>query len=212
VAGVDVTVYAGTELAADAVVGDGAVLGKPPRLAAHSRAAGDAPPPPLRVAVGCSVAAGAVVFAGAVLERGARVEEGAFVRERARVGEGSVVGPRAAVDNGVALGAGVLVGAGSYVTAGSVVEDGVSIGPNVVTTNDDTMGRHDGARPLVGAILRRGCRVGAGSVLVPGVEVGADAVVAPGSVVTRDVAPGETVGGVPAVARPPSGEPGEPSP
>lgn len=52
--------------------------------------------------------------------------------------------------------------------------------------------------PLSGVTLRRGCRIGSGVTLLPGVEVGEGAVVAAGSVVTRHVAPGTTVRGVPA--------------
>jgi acetyltransferase-like isoleucine patch superfamily enzyme len=74
----------------------------------------------------------------------------------------------------------------------------VFIGPGVVTTNDDTMGRHPAGDPLRGALLRRGCRVGGGAVLVPGVEIGEEAFVAAGAVVTRDVGPREVVMGVPA--------------
>ncbi|KDE57259.1 acetyltransferase [Halostagnicola sp. A56] len=40
--------------------------------------------------------------------------------------------------------------------------------------------------------------IGAGAIVLPGVEIGADARVAANSLVTRDVAPGETVAGVPA--------------
>jgi acetyltransferase-like isoleucine patch superfamily enzyme len=74
------------------------------------------------------------------------------------------------------------------------------VGPGVVTTNDDTMGRHDRDYPLRGAVLRRGSRVGGGVVLTPGVVVGEDAYVAAGAVVTRDVAPRTVVMGVPAKA------------
>ncbi|MFZ5963842.1 sugar O-acetyltransferase [Thalassococcus sp. BH17M4-6] len=40
--------------------------------------------------------------------------------------------------------------------------------------------------------------IGAGAMLMPGVTIGADAIIGAGAVVTRDVAPGTTVGGVPA--------------
>ncbi len=40
--------------------------------------------------------------------------------------------------------------------------------------------------------------IGAGAIVLPGVEIGADASVAANSLVTRDVAPGTTVAGVPA--------------
>jgi acetyltransferase-like isoleucine patch superfamily enzyme len=86
----------------------------------------------------------------------------------------------------------------AFVTAGSVVEDDVFIGPGAVTTNDDTMGRHDGSIGLVGATLRRACRIGGGAVILPGVEVGEEAMVGGGAVVRDDVAPRTVVVGVPA--------------
>ena len=75
-----------------------------------------------------------------------------------------------------------------YVTAFSVIEDDVFVGPCAMTTNDDTMSRHDASYELRGATLRRACRIGGGAVLVPGVEVGEEAFVAAGAVVTNDVA------------------------
>jgi acetyltransferase-like isoleucine patch superfamily enzyme len=84
-----------------------------------------------------------------------------------------------------------------YVTAETVVEDDVFIGPGVVMTNDDTMGRHPRGERLRGPVLRRGCRVGGGAVLTPGVVIGEEAFVAAGAVVTRDVEAREVVLGVP---------------
>ena len=74
-----------------------------------------------------------------------------------------------------------------YVTGFSIVEDDVFLGPGVLTTNDDAMGRHPPDEQLRGAILRRACRIGGAAVLVPGVEVGEEAFVAAGAVVTNDV-------------------------
>ncbi len=96
------------------------------------------------------------------------------------------------------IGQRVLIQSGVYVTAGSVVEDDVFLGPGVLTTNDDTMGRHPAGAPLRGPTFRRACRVGGGAVLVPGVEVGEEAFVAAGALVTRDVAARQVVMGVPA--------------
>jgi acetyltransferase-like isoleucine patch superfamily enzyme len=66
-----------------------------------------------------------------------------------------------------------------------------------MTTNDDTMNRHDDGYQLAGATLRRACRIGGGVVLTPGVEVGEEAFVAAGAVVTADVPARGVVMGVP---------------
>jgi acetyltransferase-like isoleucine patch superfamily enzyme len=98
----------------------------------------------------------------------------------------------------VTIGARVSLQTNVYVTAFSIVEDEVFMGPCAMTTNDDTMNRHDAAYALRGATLRRACRIGGAAVLTPGVEVGEEAFVAAGAVVTRDVPARTAVMGVPA--------------
>jgi acetyltransferase-like isoleucine patch superfamily enzyme len=199
--GAYVVVHDGTVIGAGASIEDHAVLGKRPRLARHSRAAG-VEAGPLTVGEGASIGAGAVVFAGADIGADAIVGDQVFVRERASVGEGSVIGRGSVVDNDVAVGARVRVQTNVYLTAFTVVEDDVFIGPGAITSNDNTMGRHGAEMSLRGATLRRACRVGAGAVLLPGVEIGEEAFVAAGAVVTADVAARTLVIGVPArVAR-----------
>ncbi|HEY5045496.1 MAG TPA: acyltransferase [Solirubrobacteraceae bacterium] len=197
--GAHVVVHDGTRIGDGCVIEDHAVLGKRPRLAPGSSAAGEVSR--LELAEEVKVCAGAVVFAGARVEQGAILGDQSFVRERTRIGPGSVIGRGSVLDNDVWVGAGVRVQTNVYLTAGTVVEDDVFVGPGVTTTNDDTMGRHgpEGGRgSLHGATLRRACRVGGGVVLTPGVEIGEEAFVAAGAVVTRDVAPRAVVVGVPA--------------
>lgn len=193
--GAHVTIHAGTVIGDGCVVEDGAVLGKRPKLARTSAAAGR-PVDPLVVGERVTLCAGCVVFAGASIGDEAIVGDQAYVRERARIGPGTVVGRGSAIDNDVAIGARVRIQTNVYVTAHSVVEDDVFLGPCAMTTNDDTMSR--GAGELRGATLRRACRIGGGAVLVPGVEVGEEAYVAAGAVVTRDVPARAVVMGVPA--------------
>jgi len=195
--GSHVIVHADTEIGPDCLVEDGAVLGKRPRLRAGSSAAAD-PPGPLVIGRGATICCGAVVYAGAQVGAGAIIGDQSQVRERATIGERTVVGRGSAVDFGARVGARVSIQTNVYVTALTVVEDDVFIGPGVVTTNDDTMGRHDRGEPLRGPCLRRACRVGGGAVLVPGVEVGEEAFVAAGAVVTADVPARAVVMGVPA--------------
>jgi acetyltransferase-like isoleucine patch superfamily enzyme len=138
------------------------------------------------------------VLAGAAVGDACVIGDQSQIRERAVIGTGTVVGRGTTVDNDVTVGNRVRIQTLVYVTAGSIVEDDVFIGPGAVTTNDDTMGRHDGSVPLQGTILRRACRIGGGSVILPGVEIGEEAVVGGGAVVKHDVQARTVVVGVPA--------------
>ncbi len=194
--GAYVVVHPGTVIGTECSIGDHAVLGRAPKLAPHSAAAGTAEG--LELEAGVTVGAGAIVLAGARVGAGAIVGDQTFVRERASIGAGTVVGRGSVVDNDVRIGTRVRIQTNVYLSAGSVVEDDVFVGPGAVTSNDDTMSRHARGVGPQGAVLRRACRVGAGVVLTPGVEVGEEAFVAAGAVVTKDVPARAVVMGVPA--------------
>jgi UDP-2-acetamido-3-amino-2,3-dideoxy-glucuronate N-acetyltransferase len=196
--GGNVIVHAGTVVGEGVVLQDGCVVGKPPALGPHTSSVGGAELQPAVLGAGATVGAGAVVLAGAVIGGRAVVADKAHVRERTTIGAETVVGRAASVENDVQVGARVRMQTGAYVTAWSLVEDDVFIAPGVMLTNDPTAGRRPQGVELRGATLRRGCRVGARAVLLPGIEVGAEAFVGAGAVVTRDVAPGAVVVGVPA--------------
>jgi acetyltransferase-like isoleucine patch superfamily enzyme len=194
--GAYVVIHPGTVVGAGCVIQDRVVLGKPPKLAAHSMASRE-PPPPLVLSPGAVVCAGAIVFAGASLGEGAIVGDQAFVRERAVLGPKSVVGRGSAIDNDVTIAARVRIQTDVYITANSDIEDDVFVGPGVCTTNDSTMARHPDDYPVVGATLRRACRVGGAAVICPGVEVGEEAFIAAGAVITKDVPARAVMMGVP---------------
>ena len=193
--GAHVTIHPGTVIGPGCVIEDNVVLGKVPKLARTSAAAGRPIPEPLVVGAGVTLCAGCIVFAGASIGDDAIVGDQSYVRERATIGAGTVVGRGSAIDNDVTIGERCRIQTNVYVAAGTVVEDDVFLGPCAMTTNDDTMNR---GGSLAGAKLRRACRIGGGAVLVPGVEVGEEAYVAAGAVVTRDVPPRAVVMGVPA--------------
>jgi UDP-2-acetamido-3-amino-2,3-dideoxy-glucuronate N-acetyltransferase len=188
-------VHPGTVIGERCLIENGAVLGKRPRLRPGSSAAGAVGD--LIVSEGATICCGAVIYAGARIGAAAIIGDQSQVRERAVVGARTVVGRGSTVDFGAQVGERVLIQTLVYVTAGTIVEDDVFLGPGVVTTNDNTMGRHPAAEPLQGPVLRRGCRVGGGAVLTPGTVVGEEAFVAAGAVVVRDVGPREVVMGVP---------------
>jgi acetyltransferase-like isoleucine patch superfamily enzyme len=198
VLGDNVVLYEAVVIGRDCRIEDGAIVGRSPVLASTSSAPRDEPGPTV-LEDGCVVCAGAIVFAGARICAGAIVGDQAHVRERATLGPGSVLGRGSAIGSDARVGARVSIQTNVWLTSHSVVEDDVFVGPGVVTTNDDEMGRSRPADELEAPVLRRGCKIGGGAILTPGVEIGEGAFVAAGAVVTKDVPPRTLVMGVPAV-------------
>jgi acetyltransferase-like isoleucine patch superfamily enzyme len=142
-----------------------------------------------------------------VIGRGVQLEVGAGAQ--LHIGDGCRIGERTriVVQQGlVELGAGGRLGerctlvahAGITIGAGAWLEDGA-----VLVDFDhvvDDVERPIRAQPLVATpiVIGERARIGLGSGVLRGVSVGAGAVVGPHAVVTRDVAPGAHVGGVPA--------------
>lgn len=196
--GAGAVIMAGATIGQDCVIEPGAVIAKQPRLRAGSSARSEHGLGELVLESGVTVCAGAVVYAGSRIGTGAIIGDQSQVRERVTIGAGTVVGRGSSVDFAAVVGDRVLIQTGVYVTGGTVVEDDVFLGPGVLTTNDDTMGRHLRGAGLRAPMFRRACRVGGGAVIVPGVEIGAEAFVAAGAVVTSDVGEREVVMGIPA--------------
>jgi maltose O-acetyltransferase len=122
------------------------------------------------------------------------------------VGEDTVVRPSFYVDYGynIRLGRGVFLNYGCMVLDVVAVEIGdlTQIGPGVqILTPDHPRGPAERRSGLeFGRPIRLGANVwiGGGAIILPGVTVGDDAIIGAGAVVTKDVAPGTTVGGNPA--------------
>ncbi|HEX5468551.1 MAG TPA: DapH/DapD/GlmU-related protein [Gaiellaceae bacterium] len=185
-------VYPGVELGEDVVIGDYAVVGKQPVLGRRSTAAREELAP-LVVGDGSAILAGAVVFAGSRLGAGVIVGDQACVRERCALGDEVVVGRGSLVENDTTIGTRTRVQANAYITAYSTLEEDVFVGPCVVTTNDNYMGRTEARLAAMrGPTIRRGGRIGGGAVLLPGIEIGEEAFVGAGAVVLADV-PARTV-------------------
>ena len=102
-----------------------------------------------------------------------------------RVGPGCVLCPLAVVNAQASLGRNVIV------NSGAIVEHDCEVGDHVHVAT--------GARLAGGVSVGPGAHIGAGAVVREGAAIGEDAIVGAGAVVTRDVRPGVTVGGVPAV-------------
>jgi UDP-perosamine 4-acetyltransferase len=112
------------------------------------------------------------VAPGAALAPSARIGNGVVVMRGAVVNTGAVLGDLAVVNGGAVVEHDCTIGEAAHVAPGCALGGGVSVGPRAL--------------------------VGIGATVLPKVRIGADAVVGAGSVVTRDVADGATVLGVPA--------------
>lgn len=115
---------------------------------------------------------------------------------------GPVAHPSAVISPAARLGDGVVVMPGAVVNRAASVGDHAIVNTRAVVEHDCTVGPNAHLAP--GSVLGGGASVGAGTLVglqaavLPGVAVGDRCVVGAGAVVTRDVADGATVAGVPA--------------
>ena len=122
------------------------------------------------------------------------------------VGDESRIGAFVEIQTGAKIGARCKVSSHSFICEGVTIEDEVFIGHGVMFTNDKypkattANGRPQQASDwtLERTHVGKGAAIGSNATILCGVMIGAGATVGAGSVVTRDVAPGATVAGVPA--------------
>ncbi|MEW6278731.1 MAG: bifunctional UDP-N-acetylglucosamine diphosphorylase/glucosamine-1-phosphate N-acetyltransferase GlmU [Candidatus Eremiobacterota bacterium] len=182
--GVDTVLLPGTWLEGDTEVGEGCTIGPHTRIT--------------RSLIG----SGCVVQNSVLLE--ARLEERVTVGPFAYLRPGAHVGPDAKVGDFVEI-KNARVEAGAKVPHLSYVGDAdigprVNIGCGTITCNYDGVRKHR-------TVIEEGAFIGSNTSLVAPVTVGKGARTGAGAVVNRDVAPGQTVAGVPARPLPVKTEP-----
>lgn len=97
------------------------------------------------------------------------------------------------------IGDNVTVKSGVQLWDGLRVGDGAFIGPNVTFSNDKHPRSGNRGFDLAETWIGPKASIGAGATILPGIRIGAGAMVGAGAVVTKDVLPGTTVIGNPAV-------------
>lgn len=122
------------------------------------------------------------------------------------IGDETKVGPFVEIQRGASVGARCKISSHSFLCDGVTVEDEVFVGHGVMFINDrepraanpdgSLQGEEDWT--TVPTRICKGASLGSGAVIMCGVTVGAGAMIGAGAVVTRDVAPGTIVAGVPA--------------
>jgi UDP-2-acetamido-3-amino-2,3-dideoxy-glucuronate N-acetyltransferase len=122
------------------------------------------------------------------------------------IGEETRIGPFVEVQAGAVIGARCKISSHSFICEGVTIEDEAFIGHGVMFTNDkyprattpDGRLQAGGDWELAPTRVGRRASIGSNATILCGVRIGEGAIVGAGAVVTRDVAPGAVVAGVPA--------------
>ena len=121
------------------------------------------------------------------------------------IGAGTTIGPFVEIQRGVVVGARSKISSHSFICEGVTIGDEVFIGHGVIFTNDrspkaTTAGQL--SRPsdytIHPTLVENGASIGSGAIILGGITIGSGALIAAGAVVTKDVAKGEVVAGIPA--------------
>jgi acetyltransferase-like isoleucine patch superfamily enzyme len=116
-----------------------------------------------------------------------------------RIGDRTRIGPFVEIQRGAVVGTHCKIQSHTFICDGVTIEDDVFVGHGVMFVNDN-LPRAAGDWELLPTVVERGASIGSGAVILGGLRIGAGALIGAGAVVTRDVAGGETVAGVPARA------------
>ncbi|MBI1949632.1 MAG: N-acetyltransferase [Deltaproteobacteria bacterium] len=122
------------------------------------------------------------------------------------IGDETMVGAFVEIQRGAVIGKRCKVSSHSFICDGVTLEDEVFVGHGVMFTNDkrpratNADGTPQTAKDWTLERTRVGKRasIGSGAVILCGITIGEGALIGAGAVVTKDVAPGEVVAGVPA--------------
>jgi UDP-2-acetamido-3-amino-2,3-dideoxy-glucuronate N-acetyltransferase len=144
------------------------------------------------------------------VELGAGVRIYSFVNlYGCRIGDETVIGPFVEIQSGVTVGRRCKVQSHTFVCSGVEIGDEVFVGHGVMFVNDKRPRATTDAGSMQGpedwellpVVVEHRASIGSGAVVLGGVRIGEGALVGAGAVVTRDVAPGAVVAGVPARVR-----------
>ena len=129
------------------------------------------------------------------------------------IGDETRIGTFVEIQRGAKIGARCKIQSHSFICEGVEIGDEVFVGHGVMFINDRAprATRPDGSIQAAGdwtlerTIVDKRASIGSNATILCGVRIGEGSTVGAGAVVTRDVAPGETVVGVPARPLHPTG-------
>lgn len=182
-----VIIHAKTKIGDNVRVDDCSTLGKKPLKAVMSIFKSEDAEGGAIIGDNTLIGAHSIVFAGAIIGKNVLIADHASIRNNSSIGDYTIIGRNVTVENKCHIGRFCKIETDVYIASISSIEDYCFVGPGVIFTNDNYLGRtEERFKHMKGAILRKGARVGAGSILLPGIELGEDCFIAAGSIVTRD--------------------------
>jgi len=122
------------------------------------------------------------------------------------IGDDSRIGTFVEIQKGAKIGRRVKISTHTFICEGVTIEDDVFIGHGVCFINDKyPRAVNEQGEPqseadweVVPTLVERGASIGSGATILCGITIGERAIVGAGSVVTKNVAAGSIVCGVPA--------------
>jgi len=165
-------------------------LGKVPKITNKMYRKIEGNLPPLKIGDNCIIGSFTVIFEGAVIGDNVFIGDHVWIRERVEIGDGSVIGRGVSINYNTKIGKGVRIMENSQITGNMIIEDGVWIGPMVVSMNDKRFNPDDEHK---GPIIRKNTKIGGGVILMPGIEIGENCIVASGTVINQNIPPNHMV-------------------
>lgn len=122
------------------------------------------------------------------------------------IGDETRIGAFVEIQKNARIGRRCKISSHSFICEGVTIEDDVFVGHGVMFTNDkypravnaDGTPQSEADWQVVATLIKRGASIGSNATIIAGVTIGENSLIGAGAVVTRDVADGETVAGVPA--------------
>ncbi len=122
------------------------------------------------------------------------------------IGDNTKIGTFVEIQRNAVIGRDCKISSHTFICEGVTIGDGCFVGHNVVFTNDkhpaavneDGSMKSEADWNIIPTVVGNRVSVGSGAVILCGITIGDGAMIGAGAVVTRNVAPGETVAGVPA--------------
>lgn len=122
-----------------------------------------------------------------------------------RIGDDTKIGSFVEIQKNAHVGSRCKISSHTFICEGVTIEDEVFVGHGVMFINDphpratsEGQLQTEADWVVVPTRVCRGASIGSGATILCGITIGEKAMIGAGAVVTRDVAPGETVVGVPA--------------